>query len=816
MSASLSMPSIRLCIAGLCLLLAAAASAMEVTIDASAPAPAPLAFAVGGKSPAGHELSANSRYLTLDGRPWFPVMGEFHYSRYPAAEWETEILKMKAGGINVVSTYVFWLHHEETEGKFDWSGQRDLRQFVSLCAKHGLYVWVRIGPWDHGEARNGGFPDWVVKLGQTRTNAPAYLAHVKTFYGEIGRQLKGLFWSDGGPIAGVQIENEYHPGKGGIEHMQTLLQLAHESGIDAPFYTATGWDNATIPATGFLPVFGGYTEQFWSASLTELPPNQNFFFTAIRAEDNVMGDLTPKNPGYNSKYDGFPFLTAEMGGGMSIAYHRRPVMYADDSTAAALVKLGAGITGLGYYMYHGGTNPAGLTSLQETQSVWNGYNDMEAKSYDFQAPLREFGQFNGSYRTMRVLHLFLHDFGGSLAAMPAYFPTQMPKSRDDTATPRVTARTDGHSGFIFINNYQRLHPLGPKADFQVVLNLPSGSLRIPSQPTVIPAGAYTHWPVNLDVGGVTLQYATAELLCKLDAPDTLVFSAWTGLPAEFAFATAPGDVVTAPHAKLMREAGVTYVSGIAPGTDVAIEVSHAAGGHAQILVLPRGQALSLAKTNLAGWDRLIVSPGDIYFDRNQVHVSSRDTANLEVGVYPALAKPGGSFRAAEVDGVFQQYVPARKIAPVHAAVEVKLEKSAAPSTPVRMNPNPKRHVAMEPEDADFERAAEWSLQVPPEALDGSRSFLEISYVGDVARLYAGTRFDNDNFYKGTTWEIGLWRFKPEELRRGLSLKILPLRADVPLYLAAGARPEFPGGADVVRLNEVRIVREYEAVLDAGR
>jgi hypothetical protein len=52
-------------------------------------------------------LSANDRYLTRDGKPWFPVMGEFHYSRYPETQWEKEILKMKAGGIEVVSTYVF-------------------------------------------------------------------------------------------------------------------------------------------------------------------------------------------------------------------------------------------------------------------------------------------------------------------------------------------------------------------------------------------------------------------------------------------------------------------------------------------------------------------------------------------------------------------------------------------------------------------------------------------------------------------------------------------------------------------------------------
>jgi beta-galactosidase len=798
-----------------------AVRAVEMTIDASAPpkAPSELPFAVGGKSPDGHVFSANTRYLTLDGQPWFPVMGEFHFSRYPAAEWETELLKMKAGGITVVSTYVFWIHHEETEGKFDWSGQRDLRQFVSLCAKLGLHAWVRIGPWDHGEARNGGFPDWLLKLGETRSNSPAYLERVKRFYGEIGRQLKGLFWQDGGPIAGVQIENEYHPGRGGIEHMQTLLQLAHGAGIDAPFYTATGWDNAAVPATGFLPVFGGYTEQFWSASLTELPPNQNFFFTTIRAEDNVMGDLTPKNPGYNSKYDGFPFLTAEMGGGMSIAYHRRPLMHAADSTAAALVKVGAGITGLGYYMYHGGTNPDGLTSLQETQSVWNGYNDMEAKSYDFQAPLGEFGQFNESYRTMRALHLFLADFGRQLAPMTAYFPAQMPKNREDAITPRVTARVDdtGRRGFIFINNYQRNYPLGDKPDFQVSLRLPGGVVEIPRQPTTMPNGVYTHWPVNLDVGGVTLRYATAELLCKIDEPGTLVFAAWPGLKAEFAFVTAEDDAVTAPRAKLTRDGGIAYVTGIEPGTDVAIQVAHAAGKPTQILVLSREQALHLAKARLGGRDRLVLSPGDLYFAGDQIHVSSRDFASLAVETFPALSRVGAGFRDAGRDGLFQRYAATPIFAASSATVSVKSTQSAAPSVSAKLNPNPRRHVAMEPDDADFDRAAVWSIQVPKEALTAAaRTFLQISYEGDVARLYAGSRFDNDNFYKGTLWEIALWRFTPEELVRGLDLKILPLRKDTPLFLERSVRPAVADGADVLRLKEVKLVREFEAVLDVGR
>ena len=173
-------------------------------------------------------LSVNSRYLLRDGVPWFPVMGEFQYSRYPEAEWEDEILKMKAGGVQIVSTYVFWIHHEEIEGQFDWTGQRNLRRFVELCAKHGLYVWARIGPWDHGECRNGGFPDWLIKQCPTRQIDPVYLGYVKRFYAQIGLQVKGLFWKDGGPIIGIQLENEYSargPGKG-ADYILALRRLA--------------------------------------------------------------------------------------------------------------------------------------------------------------------------------------------------------------------------------------------------------------------------------------------------------------------------------------------------------------------------------------------------------------------------------------------------------------------------------------------------------------------------------------------------------------------------------------------------------------
>jgi len=141
---------------------ATAASGQTVLhIDASAPAKTPLEnfLQMGASvSPSGERIGANSQYLTCNGKPWMPVMGEFHYSRTPANEWETELRKMKAAGIDIVASYIMCNHHEAQDGRFDWKGTRDLRRFVQLAAKEGLDVVVRVGPWVHAEVRSRRHP----------------------------------------------------------------------------------------------------------------------------------------------------------------------------------------------------------------------------------------------------------------------------------------------------------------------------------------------------------------------------------------------------------------------------------------------------------------------------------------------------------------------------------------------------------------------------------------------------------------------------------------------------------------------------------
>ena len=78
-------------------------------------------------------------------------------------------------------------------------------------------------------------------------------------------QIKGLLWKDGGPVIGVQIENEYG-GKGpdgGPAYIFKLKRMAEAAGLDVPLYTVTGWDNAVWPPGEVLPVYGGYPDAPW-------------------------------------------------------------------------------------------------------------------------------------------------------------------------------------------------------------------------------------------------------------------------------------------------------------------------------------------------------------------------------------------------------------------------------------------------------------------------------------------------------------------------------------------------------------------------
>jgi hypothetical protein len=763
---------------------------------------------MGGVSPSGRQLSVNSRYLTLDGKPWLPVMGEFHYARFPEEYWQEELLKMKAGGVQVVATYIFWIHHEEIEGQFDWAGQRDLHRFVELCAQDGLYVYLRIGPWDHGEARNGGFPDWLLnKKIPLRRNDPEYLKYVSRFYTQIGSQIKGQLWQEGGPILGVQIENEYGESgsQAGAEHLTELKRLAIAAGINPPLFSITGWPELNFPAREFIPVFGGYPDDFWSGETADSAPSPVYLFANYRYAGDLAAtvprDLTGK---VDRSHD--PFFTVELGGGMETSYQRRPLIKPGDIAPLTLTALGSGVNLLGYYVFQGGANPTGkLTTLQE--SIASGYpNDLPQVSYDFQAPLGQYGQERESFRKIKTLHLFLNSFGSDLAVMAPYSPVQRPKDETDLSMARMMLRANGNRGFLFVNNYVRKQSMPKRGGFQVRVKLPSATIALPRAPIDVPANSHFIWPFNLDLGVGTLEYSTAQLMSRLvsGGDTTWFFFAIPGLRAEFNFDAGTIASVQTSSGSVTRTADGILVRGIEPGKDSLLHVVGKNGRTTQILLLTDVQAEQFWKVSLGGVDTALISPADVFADADGVHLRSVEPSRLAASLFlPANGKDHRHILWQARNWT----VEPRKI-----NFEWSSSHAAKARGPIQMSTQIKGR-PLAPEDADFAGGAVWAFRIPFQPMRGlSDIYLRIRYAGDVARFYRDGRLLDDDFYNGRPWEIGLKRFLPGSFGKKLEISILPLPRNAPIYLDARAWEPISTEGQTVKVLGVEVLPEYEVIL----
>lgn len=479
------------------------------------------------------QVTWDSHSLIIDGKRVVPVMGEIHYSRVPADEWQREVKKMKDGGVTIIACYVFWNHIEETEGQYDWSGQRNLRRFLEICKDESLPVVLRVGPFCHGEARGGGIPDWVVASGcKLRSEDPKFLNFVESFYRQVFTQVQGLQWKDGGPVIAAQFDNEY---SGKASYLLALKHIANNIGFDLPFYTRTGWPElkTPMPFGEMIPLYGDYADGFWDRSIEETVGDyyKAFNFREFRASTAIATEQLKYDSNQKSQtsslksQNAYPYFTCELGGGMMTSYQRRIYVYPEDSYSMALIKLGSGSNLLGYYMYHGGTNPEGkLTYLNEMQRTpYTNWNDLPVKTYDFQAPLGEFGQRNPHYYMLRKLHLFMKDYAETLAPMDAHFPCEQDIKKGDDSHLRWSYRSLGDSGFIFINNYERLQNLTAKKG----VTLKALGVTLPK--ITFPSGAMCIFPVNID----GIHYATAQLIAHRNGK--VYLSQIAGIPSNIAF-----------------------------------------------------------------------------------------------------------------------------------------------------------------------------------------------------------------------------------------------------------------------------------------
>lgn len=446
-------------------------------------------------------FGATSRYFTCDGQPFVPVAGEFHFSRYDRADWERELCKMKAQGLNAVSAYVFWNHHEKRCGQFDFSGNNDVAHFLALCKKTGLRVVLRIGPWCHGEVKRGGFPDYLAWVPGRRKNTPLYLFFVKRFWRALYREVAPM--CDGETVFAVQIENEYG---GPMSHIYKLREIAEEVGFTVPYFTMTAWP-ADNPDKRFVPMFGGYPEAPWTQNKRPLPPAARFAFCSGRSEVAIGEDLLGKKK-KGADFSAFPYATCETGTGNQVSHHRRPVISSDDGYGVAFAKFASGANWLGYYMYHGGRNPA-YKPMQESRRTFYP-NDYPVVDYDFQAPVSKDGDVREHAHRLRLLHYFIGQNERRLARMQTFF------DRLDE-TPYFSFRTDGESGLAFFSNYER----GARTESASVdVTVRCGDKTVVVNGVQVPAGAMFFFPVGWIYGGVRFDYVMAQPIAQLEEGGT--------------------------------------------------------------------------------------------------------------------------------------------------------------------------------------------------------------------------------------------------------------------------------------------------------
>jgi Glycosyl hydrolases family 35 len=286
-------------------------------------------------------------------------------------------------------------------------------------------VILRVGPFCHGECRNGGLPDGLYgRPFEVRSNAERYLAYVRRQYGEIGRQVRGQFFQDGGPVIGVQLENEF---MAAAAPWEMVPKQAHE----------------------------------W---ITE------------------------------------------------------------------------GCNLIGYYMYHGGLNPVGRHAFMNEHVV-------PKISYDFQAPLGEFGQVKPSYKYLKLVHLFASTFGAELCRMGTVLPEgsaegSAPITPEDVESLRWAVRVRDGAGFVFLNNTQDHVVMHDQAGLQFVLELDDETLTFPrAGGLTLKKDTCVILPFNLMLSGVSLHYATLQPVTKLETREGIAyfFFAPDGMPAEYGF-----------------------------------------------------------------------------------------------------------------------------------------------------------------------------------------------------------------------------------------------------------------------------------------
>ncbi|OAB38241.1 beta-galactosidase [Paenibacillus macquariensis subsp. defensor] len=301
------------------------------------------------------------------------LSGAIHYFRIVPEYWQDRLLKLKACGLNTIETYVPWNLHEPKKGEFNFDGMANLVRFIELAGELELKVIVRPSPYICAEWEFGGLPSWLLADSDMRLRCyhKPFLDHVGDYYDKLLPLLKPLLCTNGGPIIGLQIENEYGSYGNDKEYLNYLKEAMISRGMDVLLFTSDGPEDSMLQGgmiDGVLATvnFGSGAKQAFD-KLREYQPDApimcmefwNGWFDHWREEHHTQPTKTVVN------------VLDEM------------------------LRLNASVN---FYMFHGGTN----------FGFYNGANghtedsyEPTVTSYDYDALLNESGDPTEKYYAVR-------------------------------------------------------------------------------------------------------------------------------------------------------------------------------------------------------------------------------------------------------------------------------------------------------------------------------------------------------------------------------------------------------------------------------
>ena len=368
---------------------------LVLAIALAAPAPA--------QAPARHTFALSKTDFLLDGAPFQIKAGEMHPARIPAEYWRHRIRMAKAMGLNTIAAYIFWNHHEETEGRFDFTtGSRDIARFIRIAQEEGMWVLLRPGPYVCAEWDFGGLPPYLLRDPELKIRSmyPRYMTAAERYIARLASVVRPLMVTRGGPVLMVQVENEYGSYGNDRIYMKRLRDVWVNNGVDVPFFTGDG-PTAYMLEAGHVEgaavgLDSGSDEKHW----------------------DLARSIVPGVPVFSSEtYPGWLTHWGEQWARPSVDELKKEVAFL----------LGAKKS-FNFYVVHGGTN-FGFTA--GANSGGKGY-EPDVTSYDYDAPIDEQGRATPKYLMLREM------LGAALPAGQVLPP--IPEPIPATAVPEFEMR----------------------------------------------------------------------------------------------------------------------------------------------------------------------------------------------------------------------------------------------------------------------------------------------------------------------------------------------------------------------------------------